>query len=181
MKTIKFLILFYKLSIITLISSNMTYLHITFKNLTLYGSYDSTCFNSHWLPQRTPHLSLVTFESLCRNCKHVASHFVLKVGVAERLMLELDVVTLKSTSNNLPWTSKQHCPKIDLSLFYAMSSLPLPHRKSNPNTKPPKWWLLKSGVLLPFHFLSCEENAMKVNDIMSILHMLLLRLIWSLP
>jgi hypothetical protein len=31
---------------------------------------------------------------LCRNCKHVVSRFVLKVGVAERLMSQLGVVTL---------------------------------------------------------------------------------------
>jgi hypothetical protein len=41
-----------------------------------------------------PQLPLVTFKNLCRNCKHVVSHFVLKVGVTERLVSQLDVVIL---------------------------------------------------------------------------------------
>jgi hypothetical protein len=59
----------------------------------IWTSSSTACFNSHWLPPRTPQLPLVTFESLCWNCKHVMSHFVLKVGVAERLMSQLGVVT----------------------------------------------------------------------------------------
>jgi hypothetical protein len=34
--------------------------------LVLNSTPSSTkCFNSHWLPQRTPQLPLVTFENLC--------------------------------------------------------------------------------------------------------------------
>jgi hypothetical protein len=46
------------------------------------------------LPQRTPQLPLVTFENLCQNCKHDVSHLGLKVGVGERLELQLGVVSL---------------------------------------------------------------------------------------
>jgi hypothetical protein len=39
-------------------------------------------------------LPLVTFENLCRNCKHVVSNLGLKIGVAERIVLQLGVVIL---------------------------------------------------------------------------------------
>jgi hypothetical protein len=54
----------------------------------------TTCFNSHWLPQRTPQLPLFTFENLCQNCKHVVSQLVFKIDVPERLVSHLGVVTL---------------------------------------------------------------------------------------
>jgi hypothetical protein len=70
----------------------------------IWSSSSITCFNSHWLPQRIPQripqLPLVTLENLCRNCKHVVSHLGLKIGVAERLALQLGVVTLYNTGHN---------------------------------------------------------------------------------
>jgi hypothetical protein len=64
----------------------------------IWTSSSTTCFNSHWLPQRTPQLPLVTLDHLCPNCKHAVSTLGLKIGVAERLWLQLSVITLAKTS-----------------------------------------------------------------------------------
>jgi hypothetical protein len=67
----------------------------------IWTSSSTTCFNSHWLPQRTPQLPLVTFENLCQNCKHAMSHLGLKIGVTKRLASQLGVVTLPTM---IPWS-----------------------------------------------------------------------------
>jgi hypothetical protein len=61
---------------------------------------NTTCFNSHWLPQRTHQLPLVTFENFCRNCEHAESQLGFKIGVPERLMSHLGVVTLQDPNQN---------------------------------------------------------------------------------
>jgi hypothetical protein len=83
----------------------------------------TTCFNSHWLPQRTPQLPLVTFEYLCRNCKHVVSNLGLIIGIAERQVSRLGVVTLH------PQTGSYQITK-------------------DPSTKP-KTWVLYKGCFPP--------------------------------
>jgi hypothetical protein len=62
--------------------------------ILIWTSSSTTCFNSHWLSQKIPQLPLVTFDHLCRNCKHAVSTLGLKIGVAERLWLQLGVDTL---------------------------------------------------------------------------------------